>query len=267
MSYTEEATKFISDAYKNDFVKISEVYNQYVVSPLNAFGLGGFVFDVEGSTTINQKQNITKNYVEDNSVIQDNISVEPRRLRLKRYVGELIYDGAGDSLFERIQNGIKILTLIDGLLPTFTDTVKQLKSIIENGSEADLSDYLNVGTNLWSLVKDLDPTATRQQKAYLYLIALAERKILVSVQTPFEYLTNMGIEDVIAIQDERTKFITDFEIVLQKIRTAETILVQQKYADRSAQQVQQAISKGKVIGNSVDRPDLMWLQFGDLFSS
>ena len=56
------------------------------LGPIIGYGQAGFVFDVEGQTTITQKQNITKNYVEDNSVIQDNIAVEPRTIRLKRYV-------------------------------------------------------------------------------------------------------------------------------------------------------------------------------------
>lgn len=257
----------VSDAYKDDFVKISEAYDKYVVVPLNAFGLGGFVFDVEGSTVVSQESAITDNYVEDNSAIQDNIALRPKKIRLKRYVGELLYEEKTNPIFEKIRQGVKELTIISGLLPTFTDTVGQIKRVILAGKDVVLSDYIEIGENLWNLAENLNPFATKQQKAYLYLTALQTKKILVSVQTPFEFLSNMAIENIISEQDESTRFVSNFEITLKQIRTAktETTKVKEK-ADRTGVQTEDFKDFGKVNGVVIPDPEGKWTDFGNFFS-
>ena len=56
---------------------------QYVVTPLNAFGVGGFVFDSEGDTTVNLSADITDHYLEDNTSVQDHIAIKPKRVTPK----------------------------------------------------------------------------------------------------------------------------------------------------------------------------------------
>jgi len=50
---------------------ISANLNNYVVRPLNAFGLGGFMFDIEGETSVNLTSQITDHFLEDTTNVQD----------------------------------------------------------------------------------------------------------------------------------------------------------------------------------------------------
>jgi len=68
-------------------------------------------------------------------------------------------------------------------------------------------------------VKNMVGTQTKQQQAYMYFKALMEQKIIVSVQTPFEFMNKMAIESVTAIQSEGQRYMSDFSITLKEIRT------------------------------------------------
>jgi hypothetical protein len=198
---------------------------QYVVTPLNAFGLGGFVFDVEGETTINLSTEITDHYVEDATTIQDHIVIKPKRITLKNYVGELADIQRGNEA-TTVQRVTQKLTTISSYLPALTQAATQA---LQNKDSNILSNVLlnpftsltiNQVSDYWSYVKNLTGTQTKQQRAYMYLKALMEQKVLMSVQTPFEFLPRMAIESIVARQNEGEKYVSDFTITLKQIRTA-----------------------------------------------
>ena len=203
-------------------------FNQYIVTPLNAFGLGGFVFDVEGETITEITTDITDHFVENNSAIQDHIGVKPVEIVLRSYVGELVYrlDNNTDTL---IQNVVQKLTAVSAYLPQLADAAVQVKSALDGNyslasiSNLSVSDITNAGTNIWGFIQNIVPPTTRQQQAYLYLKALAQQKILFSVQTPFEFINNMAIKSITAVQDETTKFVSDFTIRMKQMRFATTL--------------------------------------------
>ncbi len=204
-------------------------FNSYVVTPINAFGLGGFVFDIEGETTASLGADATDHYVENNVAIQDHIAIKPKRFVLHSYVGELVYreDNQTDTI---LQNVVQKLTTLNSFLPVLAAGAEQVYAAIDNASISDISlnslkaDNINQVANLWGLVKNMNPNASRQMQAYMYFKALMEQKILVSMQTPFEFLTNMMILDVVAVQGEKTKYMTDFVLTLKHLRFAQTIV-------------------------------------------
>ncbi len=206
--------------------------NQYIVTPVNAFGLGGFVFDNEGETSINLTSEITDHYLEDNSAIQDHISIRPKKLTLKSYVGELVYreDDASNTFVQKV---VQKLTTLASYLPTLTTAATQAIDFIKEEKVSDFSlgnvtlETVNKTTDYWAFIKNLGNQASRQQQAYMYFKALQEGKFLVSVQTPFEFLNNMAIESVLAVQSENSKYISDFSIVLKQIRTVSILNVEQ----------------------------------------
>lgn len=205
-------------------------FNQYVVTPLNAFGVGGFVFDIEGETIANLSTEITDHYLEDNTPIQDHIAVRPKRFTLKSYVGELVFR-QDDSTNTPIEQLTQKLTVIDALLPVLSPAVTQLKEFIDGDRntlsiDALSSQTVNKVADYYALVKNLGQTNSRQQNAYFYFKSLMEQKILLSVQTPFEFLSNMAIESIQALQAEESKYISDFTIVLKQIRTVSELSIQ-----------------------------------------
>lgn len=198
---------------------------QYVVAPINAFGFGGFVFDVEGETSVNLNSEITDHYLEDNSPVQDHIAIRPKRIVLKRFVGELVYK-QDDSLTTNIQNVVQKLTAISSFLPTLSKAATQIYNLKSKDlsfaslKSAFTSTTVNQLTDYYAFAKNLFAQDSAQVRAYTYLKALQEARILVSVQTPFEFLNNMAIESVVAVQSENSKYIGDFSITMKQIRFA-----------------------------------------------
>lgn len=207
----------------------SDGLKQYVVAPVNAFGLGGFVFDVEGDSTLNLSTEITDHYLEDNSSVQDHISIRPKRVILRRYVGELVYEPE-QGLASTVQSMVQKLTALSSFLPTLSKGAEQIFSLksqdITFNKLRDSVSSLTVNqlTDYWAFGKNLlGGQSSRQQQAYMYLKSLMEQRILVSLQTPFEFVNNMAIESITAVQPEGSKYISDFTIVLKQIRFAQLI--------------------------------------------
>lgn len=239
----------IFDSFKNAF-------SGYLVSPLNAFGLGGFVFDVEGDAIHNLGTEITDHYTEGNVAVQDHIAVKPKEVTLKNYVGELVYrlDGDTNTLLQTL---VQKLTVYSGYLPALAAGASQVKGILDGEqNDVSFSDAINGAVNIWSLVQNLNPPIPRQQQAYQFFKSLMEQKILVAIQTPFEYITNMAIKSISAHQGEDSKYISDFTIVLKEIRTVSSESIAFDFiANQSpinAAQTSDLVNGGKTQGSNAD---------------
>lgn len=241
-----------------DLNSIRDSLNAYVVSPLNAFGLGGFVFDIEGDIGANLQTEITDHYIETNVAIQDHIAIKPLEITLHNYVGELV-DRRNEETNTVPQQLTRKLTTLSNYLPALTQGATQAKEFLTQDlsdtfsefSLSDVSDATNSVVDLWALTQNLNPAADSQQQAYLFFKALLEQKILVSVQTPFEFATNMAVMSIRANQPEASAFVSDFSITLKQIRAVSTETVPFNAADyqgRTGVQREQTSNKGKTQG-------------------
>lgn len=255
---------------------LAQSVNKYIVTPLNAFGLGGFVFDIEGETSVNLTAEITDHYLEDNSAVQDHIAIRPKKVTLKSYVGELVFreDESTDTF---VQKAVQKLTTLVAYRPPLARSAQQAIDFIKEGKVGDLSldnitlETINKTTDYWAFVKNLGPNQSRQQRAYMYFKALYQGKFLVSVQTPFEFMNNMAIESVTAIQPEGSIYFSDFSITLKEIRTVSILNVQQnqsRYVTRegTAEELNQGRSFPQTQGNTNigNMPGLPTIPGGDL---
>jgi len=256
-----------------DFSKIQENFGKYIVTPVNAFGLGGFTFDIEGDSTIRSDSEITDHYLEDNDVAQDHIAIKPQRVTLRSYVGELVYrvDPATNT---NVQKVAQKLTTLGAYLPELSKAAQQVQSTLTLAAAAFTpaglgklisttltSPNLNNIVDLWALTKNVNPGASKQQQAFLYFEALQQQRVLVSLQTPFKFVTNMAIESIVANQDETTRTMCDFSITLKKIRTVDVQTVSfdpSKYQNRSQQQNQTTSQLGNNQGSSQPLESLAW---------
>lgn len=260
MTFFDDITgnKNLLDAFKDSF-------GQYVVTPISAFGIGGFVFDVEGDTTHSLGAEITDHYTEANYAVQDHIAIKPKKITLKNYVGELVYRPNGDGN-TTLQKVARKLTVLGSYLPALSNGGKQVQSLLtETQDSISFNTALNSAVNVYSIFKNLNPPIPRQQQAYQYFKALMEQKVLVSVQTPFEYASNMAIESIVATQPEGSKFISDFAITLKEIRLAKTKTKDFSYTvpldPTNAAQTADQVNAGKTQGVSkpVDSILSKWL--------
>lgn len=209
---------------------ITSALQAYVVAPLNAFGLGGFVFDVQTEEVATLIAEITDHYTEDNKALQDHIALRPKRITLKGYVGELVYNSPNGNSNTPLQTVTQKLTEISAYLPQISAAAVQAQAALTGMNSAgatlqSLAAAIPAGANIYGLVKNAigaTGTTARQQSAYQYFAACQSGGVLMGVQTPWEFLTNMAIETIVATQPEDSIFVTDFCITFKQIRIATT---------------------------------------------
>lgn len=206
----------------NSFDGLTSALQSYVVAPLNAFGAGGFLFDVPTDQTANLDADITDHYAEDNQALQDHIARKPKYVTLRGFVGELVYSVPnGDGGF--LQTVTQKLTTISQFLPQLSAGATQLTDGTPPLSNSTLT--LSGASNIYALVKNTLSSvgsSSKQQAAFQYFAACWNQGILMGIQTPWEFLTNMAIKSIVAIQDGDSTFMTDFAITFKQIRIAAT---------------------------------------------
>lgn len=230
---------------ENYFIKIKESFGKFVVRPSQLFGLSGLVFDIDGKQENKLQADITDHYVEDNSAIQDHIARKPIEITLNSYIGELVKKD-NNSIKNTIQKTIQKLSVLSSFAPVLQSAASKVKGLA-SGESLSFDSTVSTASDLWSLTKNLNPSASSQQKAYLFFKSLYEQNVLLSLQTPWEYLTNMAIKQIIATQEEGTNQISSFSITLKKINTASTqtkSFDKNKHQGRGKQQKQSITSKG-----------------------
>lgn len=203
---------------------ITSAINQYVVAPIAAFGVGGFVFNAMGEATANLSADITDHYAEDNKAIQDQIAIRPKRITLKGYVGEITYAGPNVAPGNVNTLAPKLIGLTS-FLPAITASATQVQQAIQNPAGINFTGLLGTASNIYGLVKNTLGAfgeTQEQQNAYIYFKALLESATLMGVQTPWEFMTNMAIESLVAIQPENSMWISDFAVTFKQIRIAAT---------------------------------------------
>lgn len=245
----------------NDFDILASSLNNYVVTPLNAFGLGGFLFDIEDETNVTLTADITDHFLEDNSTVQDHIALKPKKITLKGFVGELVHEN-DDSETSTVEKVTQKLTVLNSYLPILSDGSGQIADILRDDNNTEFTlEGVNKTADYWAFVKNILAPDNKQQQAYLYFKALFEGRFLLSVQTPFEFMSRMVIESIVAKQDGGSKYISDFTITLKQIRSVDVLNVEgdstvytdkeefnDKLQTRSDPQNQEVVQVGNVDG-------------------
>jgi hypothetical protein len=203
----------------------NQLVNKFVVSPIVNLGIAGFAFDIFEEHKSEQKAEITDHFVESNSTIQDHIAIKPEKFTLRGFIGELVDTSASPK--SSVAEIAEKLTIINSYLPVVTGAAKQVNSLLTSNkaSTADaVGQSVGTGVDLFQAYKTLNPPDTRQAKAFNFFQALFKAKQLVSVDTPFGFISDYAIENVVAIQGDNA-YISDFTVVLKEFRTASTQLV------------------------------------------
>lgn len=212
-------------ADSNELQELTAEFQSYIVSPLNAFGLGGFVFDIDDEARTRLEADITDHFTEKNNAVQDHIARKPVLVTLRGFVGELVYKPDGEGVQGILQQVTQNLTELAALAPTLTTASAQAQSIISSGSVG-FNEALSDSANIYGLVKNLIGAVSgdemNQQQAYQYFKACWQQGILMGIQTPWEFLTNMAILNVVAIQDGATDTMTDFAVTYKQMNFAQT---------------------------------------------
>lgn len=192
-------------------------------------------FDVMQEHSIQLQSQITDNYIENNTAIQDHIAQSPTVVSLRGLSGEVVYTPptkALDWTYSKVNTSIqKIanrsnmaniniltdkLTVIPALLPP-VDNITQIAKNAVQYVEASVNRYTKIIKNFTSdTIKQ-----TRLQQIYNDLSDLRAANVLFIVETPYTAFADMAIQSI-TLRQGNENHITDIELTLKQINYATT---------------------------------------------
>lgn len=179
-----------------------------------------FVFNYEGEQTVSLESDITDHFIENNSAIQDQISLKPEIITTHGFIAEL-NDLVPPSLAV-LQAAASKLTVLGAYTPALSLTaLNALNEALFLYNTA--QNAVNTGVAaVASLTGNGSTNQTKQQAAFTQFYGYWLQRYLFTVQTPWAVFQNMAIQRLRAIQDAETRMITDFEITFKKMRFAQS---------------------------------------------
>lgn len=207
----------------------STAATMYVVQPADP-NSEVFLFDTRGEEEAKIESDITDNWIENNSAIQDHIGLKPLIITLRGYVGELTnkVDPDIQELLRKYENSSdKAPNLTVAPLNPFLPSLTTQAQYIVNRAEEVYGVYKKANKTVNRIDEKMAgiPTAdlTRQQEVFNKLKLLWENRSLSYVYTPYGIFPNMAILTLNARQDEETKSISEFSVTFKQIRIADQV--------------------------------------------
>ena len=264
MSLLSSFNNQVSDSQQSGQTFLDTLTNRYILkaSGKATFGINGFVFDREGEQRHELRSDITDHYVEDNTAVQDHISLHPERITLRGFVCELkLAAPTGLSgIFNTINNKFGQAS---AYLGKYTPGIaSKIKGVINQAQQVvnKVNDTINRASNLVGMFRKAAPAITKQQQAYELLSALRSTRTTFMVQTPYGYFLNYVIENLIFIQPDDTKYWSDISVTLKEIRTAATEAVTisaSSHKGRALSQQAEQVNNGATKGTPVQSSSLL----------
>ena len=223
------------NAVKNGRAYVDNLANKYIMGPKFVKGIGGFVFDYEGRTSIKHQAAITDHYTENNTVINYHVAIQPVKLNLSGFVSELTLKSPAGLLgaLDKLQSKLGVLPAYLGnstpqMAAKLSKALTTAANVTNNIDNAITRTGNIVGLLKGNIISNLLGNGikfSKQQQAYEELESLYNTKQLMWVSTPYKAFENMVIEALDFTQDDDTKTITDISVTLKQIRFASVTFV------------------------------------------
>lgn len=255
-------------------------------------------FNTVTDDTVNFQSNITDNYVENNTAIQDHIAISPVTITMRGLIGELVYNSeVAAKEFESALAQAEAQNSKDAILASFGDIYKLKDSGKLTAISAYLPEVSNVtqrAQNMWDLHEAAYKKASRianiltgqannslstKMNAYSGLNSnLTEsqlkkiceeikdywinRKSFVA-QTPFGDFDNMYIQSV-TLHQGNENFIGEVDITLKQLRFAQSLTTE---ADQDVLAKYNAMARAEIENNGKagDRKSSVAKEFTDKY--
>lgn len=194
-----------------------------------------FMFHYEGEQTVSLESDITDHYVEDNTAIQDQISIKPPTITTHGFIGEL--NDVPPALLAPLQTVADKLLFIGAYTPTLTasaliayNEATLLYNTAASAASSAVSAWASLsGSGGESVINGQGITKqsnqNKQQTFFQQFYGYWQTRTLFTVQTPWAVFQNMAIRSLRAVQGEDTRVITDFEVTFKLIRFASAVSV------------------------------------------
>lgn len=215
-----------------------------------------FNFDIRKQETLKLSADITDYVVEDNSTVNNNITLKPEIFTFTGTIGDNVIKAPKrtkvSSFVQKKLNPLtalspKLTTQAQQYLDTFNKISAQADSIVNSVGGA--LDYMT------NLAKEIEPN---QKKQVATLIMLFKKRELMTAATDFYALNNVVIQDLSINSVEETTGKIEITMTLKHINFATRLLVQKKQGDgRNAIQTSEVVNKGKTTGKELDKSFLL----------
>lgn len=231
---------------------LKKVVNNAVVSPLgipNVIGLSGFVFDIISNEEVSFDSDVTDHYVEDNTVIQDHVSLKPEIVTVRGFVGELTQLFPNRLL--EVVSQVQRLAVLAIYQPTFAPESTQKNTSIVDKALSVVS-AVELAQSAYDIFTNKNTAANKQQIAFNFFYSMWLSRQFFIVETPYKIFSDMIIQSVRIIQDETTNQMSDFAITFKKIRTVSTeFTIANVVNGRADAMIQDVVEKGLSQGQAV----------------
>lgn len=220
-----ELKNILNNVYSQPFNSLTNLVDlastageMYLVAPENIES-EVYIFDTRGEEEANLESDITDNWIEDNTTMQDHIGLKPLIITLSGYVGEL--NNKVDPDFKEVSDAYKgTLEPLNPFLPKLTAQAEY----IVNRTEEVYGIYKKANKTVLRLEDKLNdistPDVSNQQKIFGKFYDLWKKRTLCSVYTPFGVFNSMAILSLNAKQGEDSPYISEFSLTFKEIRIA-----------------------------------------------
>lgn len=220
-----------------------------------------FLFNFEGEQSGQFQSDITDHYIEDNTALQDQISLKPPIITTQGFIGEL--NDIAPPALAPVKFLANKLTIVSAYTPVLSisallayNTAFQLYQVATNAVNSAVSAWSSInGTGGESVISGnaqnpitSRPNQTKQQLAFQQLWGYWQTRTLFTIQTPWAVFQNMAIQSMRPVQDDKDAYVTTFEMSFKQIRTAQTTTLNATIGSnlqgRAAQQAAPATNLG-----------------------
>ncbi len=190
----------------------------------------GAYFDIIQEHSITIQNQITDNYLENNTAVQDHIAQSPLIVSLRGISGEIVFrpptqtrDKINEQ-FKKYSDKIPNFISVDKLkeLPVILPPVSNMTQLARNATQ-----YIETSVNRYmkiykSFGEDKLNRETQLQKVFNRFLRLRAANIPLRVETPYklEPLDNMYIQSL-TLRQGNENFVTDIELTLKQIQYAD----------------------------------------------
>lgn len=196
------------------------------------------LFNYEGENSVTLSSDVTDHYIENNSTIQDQVSLKPEMYTVQGFIGEL--NDIAPAAIQLIKTANDKLIALGAYSPQISLTADLAFSKAFQAYQI-ASTVVNTAVGTWASINGgggtgdqgvingsgLDPgntkTQTSQQIYFQQFYGYWKNRTLFTIQTPWAVFQDMVIMSLKAVQDADTRMISDFEISFKLMRFASTL--------------------------------------------
>ncbi|MBQ5900604.1 MAG: hypothetical protein IIW86_01955 [Clostridia bacterium] len=259
-------------------IKKSINVGEAVINVLEATGIAGFKFHIPQTEQVKFESEITDQFTDINTPIQDHIALKPVTITLTGLVGEYFY--SVNQIEDFLAQITPTLKLVEEFMNREYTITKQIKSkwhnyitnapqplkidytgfkssskLIESGISKDRYKFNTNIYDVFSLFQELYKLKNAQTRAFFFFEALWKARMPISVETTWKRFDNMVIMSVTPKRDNNAD-ITEFSVTLKQINTTQSRVERaEEYANRYGQQKATPVDKGETSGEKISSLD------------